>query len=367
MRTRILLLLVFAFLLPSACGLSEAAEQMVFLPRGTWSLEDEGWCFVTQEQTPLTDAQLQSAAAFGVTADGTMLPEGTRLSEAQIDALYPGADAYFAHTEAVSPEPTSWPTDDTPAELKMFELDGEWFYGADDTLFYTHAETGATYTMDQVFEALCGKPSAASKVIYLTIDDAPTQYTMDLLAVLDQLNIKATFFVVGAYVKNRPVFLRAIHENGHAIANHSYSHNESVLTASADSCLRDFQRCEQAVSNALGFTLPMPILRVPYGAGTLPVAYREHLQESGYLWIDWNALNGDTEDAVTSDELSLERAFSTAGRYDGSIVLLVHDGKKRTIRTLPELVRHFKEQGYEFRVLTDDIERIPGVRMGFPK
>jgi len=161
--------------------------------------------------------------------------------------------------------------------------------------------------------------------------------------------------------------LRAIYEQGHAIANHSYTHQESSLKRSFSSCLDEFKKTEQEVNRALGFELPMPIIRIPYGSGILTADYLDRLQRAGYYWIDWNALNGDTEGHIQSDAAALERAITTAGRYDGSIVMLVHDGKKRTIRILPELVAHFREQGYEFRVLDANVPRIPGVRAGEPK
>ena len=174
------------------------------------------------------------------------------------------------------------------------------------------------------------------KYVALTFDDGPSpRCTPQLLDGLKERGVRATFFVVGAYVRNRPEFTRAIYDEGHLLANHSYTHDKEVLSASFSSCLNDFQRTENIVSETLGFPLSMPILRVPYGASTIPVGFRTQLQELGYLWIDWNALNGDTESGVKSDEDALERAYSTAERYaDGDIVMLVHDGKKRTIKRI---------------------------------
>ncbi|MCL1963465.1 MAG: polysaccharide deacetylase family protein, partial [Firmicutes bacterium] len=212
-----------------------------------------------------------------------------------------------------------------------------------------------------------GTAPANGKTIYLTIGDAPSPTTAELLAVLDELNVKATFFVVGSYVRKWPDALRAIYEHGHTIGNHAYSYDLQVLNASFSACLHDFQRAERMVADVLGFELPMPLLRIPYGSSKIPPLYRTRLQEEGYLWLDWNALNGDTESATKSDDDVIRRAISTAGRVEGDIVLLVNDNKQRTIRTLPAIVSHFREAGYVFRTLDyNTLEKIPDVRMGLP-
>lgn len=358
MRKAIALTLILFLCLPAMVAPAEAPEDgdALFLPEGVWTLVADGtWTYILQTDVTLTSAQRKVAEDAGIPLTDGVIANSTSLSSKQLFSLYPGAETFF---EVPSIRP----------ELTLFELTGEWFYGDDDVLYYRHGDSYMDLTVDEVFAQLGGQPatSAEEKIIYLTIDDTPSQYTMDLLATLDRLNIKATFFVVGAYVKQEPVYFRAIVDQGHAIANHSYSHNAELLRSSFKNCLTDFQRTEEIVNETLGYALPMPILRIPYGAGTLTVDFRTQLQEAGYLWIDWNCLNGDTEPGVTNDEEALQRAFSTAGRYDGSLVMLVHDGKKRTIRTLETMVEHFHEQGYEFRVLDTNIEKIPGVRMGFP-
>lgn len=361
MKKTTALLLVLALCIPALFSLAEevpSEEIPVFLPAGIWSLtEGQNWEFITENGVALNPEQQAVAEAAGIVVVDGVIPPNSAIRRDVLLSLFPGNEEYFALPQTM------------PA-LEMFSLTGEWSEDEDGVFHYRHAEGNVPLTMEEVFAILNGQPAPTSgeeKIIYLTIDDTPSNYTMELLATLDRLDVKATFFVVGAYVKRSPLFLRAIYSQGHAIANHSYSHDSTTLTSSFKSCLNDFQRCEAAVAEALGFELDMPILRIPYGAGTLPVAFRTQLQQSGYLWIDWNALNGDTEPNIKSDQDALDRAFETAGRYDGSIVMLVHDGKKRTIRTMEEMVTHFREQGYEFRTLDTNIEKIPGVRMGFPK
>lgn len=347
------LLLVFALLLgiPVSCG------EALVLPSGAWDESGESARFVIASDMPLgTEAQAVAESA-GIPLEEGILLAGTALSPEQLLGLYPGTEDYFQ-----VPEPA-------PA-LSLFELTGEWYYTGMGELVYKHNEGAPIRPAEEVFEIIGGDPQTATdnqRTIYLTIDDAPSQYTMELLAVLDRLDVPATFFIVGAYVKKHPVYVRAMHDLGHVLANHSYSHNAELLSGEYKNCLRDFERCEEEVAGALGFALPMPILRIPYGSTTIPEEFRTQLQKAGYMWIDWNALNGDTESGIESDEDALERAIDTASRFDGDIVMLVHDGKRRTIRTMEAMVTHFREQGYEFRLLTTEIEKIPGVRTGYPK
>ena len=168
-------------------------------------------------------------------------------------------------------------------------------------------------------------------------------------------------------MKKYPVFLRAIYDQGHIIGNHSYSHDQTILKESVSSAIADFKKCQNRVNAALGFDYPMTVARVPYGSSTLSAEARRQLQKLGYLWIDWNALNGDAEKGIDSYEESYDYAIRTAERCPGDVVMLMHDGKKRTIEMLGELAEYFRENGYEFAVIMTDItEKIDGVRMGFP-
>ena len=359
MRKTIFLLLALFFCLSAAHAseytLSVSSSDAPYT--GIWSFSsDQQWRYILQTDIQLSENQARSAGFAGIHVEEGRLPAGTTLTVSQLESIFPDANNLFG-------VPKLKPS------LSLFGLTGKWFYGNDDKLYYQHNDQSVILSKDEVFAQLRTEapPDTNEKIIYLTIDDSPTSYTMDLLAVLDDLDVKATFFVVGSYVRTRPVFLRAIYEQGHTIANHSYTHQESMLKKNFSTCLSEFKRTGEEVSKALGFPLPMPIIRIPYGSGILTNDMLDRLQREGYYWIDWNALNGDTESQIQSDVAALDRAITTAGRYDGSIVMLVHDGKKRTIRILPELVKHFREQGYEFRVLDVSVPKIDGVRAGFPK
>lgn len=362
-------LLTFMLILSLLTPLAHA-EESAPIPAGNWYiLDDDVWVYQLTQAVRLNDEQralIESGALVGT----FQFPPDMLTWEGQTESLAPGTMLTYDQLAMLFPGMLD-PRVITEPQIEPFELTGEWYYGEDGVLYYQHDETTRSMSLQEVFARLDegGKPSdvVPDKVIYLTIDDTPSRYTIEMLSVLNEYNVRATFFVVGAYVRTLPKFARAIFEQGHVLANHSFNHDKDILTSSFASCLADFRRTETAVERALGFTLPMPILRIPYGASTIPASYRSGLQEKGYLWIDWNALNGDTETSVKTDADLVERAISTGRRYD-TVVMLIHDGKQRTIRTLPAIIEHFQENGYEFRVLTTDIaDYIDGVRMGFPK
>jgi peptidoglycan/xylan/chitin deacetylase (PgdA/CDA1 family) len=343
-------------------GIGAPADEAPALD-GIWSWSAErGWNYQLYQDVPLSEAAQAVAAAYGLYLQAGALPRGSMLSQAQLLSVL------FEWDSALLPAPPPrWPA------LSMFELNGQWYEESDGALMYHPGGDYAPMSVQQVFAALDtgdhGQPETPvtpnGKTIYLTVDDTPGPYTMELLAVLHNLGVPATFFIVGAYAKEYPLFVRAIYAQGHALANHSYTHNAAYLTDSFRACLNDFKRCENAVAEALGFFLPLPLLRVPYGASTISSEYRTRLQEAGYTWIDWNALNGDAQTDVHSDADVLRNAYETAAACKGDIVFLVHDAKKRTIRTLPEMVRHFRAQGYAFALLTPELGGIEGVRAGW--
>ncbi len=346
---------VFLFILSFFLMISVLAEGN---PSGTWVFSESGWYFLLDNTITITPEQAERLEATEYEGINTF-PAYTNLPLFLYKLLFPEDDLFFEEQTENDPEESTVPG------LSLFELNGTWSRTEDGVFYYDAGDGSLPMTMDEVFEALYPADTESEKIIYLTIDDAPSPYTMELLATLRACDIPATFFVTGVNVRAYPLFLQAIYEEGHLIGNHSYTHSASNLAASWNSCRRDFERCQQTVNEVLGFEYNMTFARFPYGASTVPASFQKALQREGYLWLDWNALDGDTERGVTSDQDAYNRAVNTASGRN-TVVMLVHDGKKRTIRILPELVQYFREQGYEFRLLTMDLEPIPGVRMGMP-
>ena len=93
---------------------------------------------------------------------------------------------------------------------------------------------------------------AAGKNVALTFDDGPTsKVTPKILDVLEKENVKATFFVVGKHVKEHPESGKRAYEEGHFIANHGYSHNNSLLYKSEESFRNEILNTDEEFTNAV--------------------------------------------------------------------------------------------------------------------
>ena len=152
--------------------------------------------------------------------------------------------------------------------------------------------------------------------IALTFDDGPSDDTEGVLDALAEHSIKATFFVVGRFVEQRPAIARRIVSEGHGIGNHSYSH-PIYLYRSARETYRQLARTQAIVADVTGVT---PVLsRPPCGVRT--PAYFKACRELGLRTIQWTVAGFDWRPWPP------ERIASTvlAGCTPGAIVLL-HDG-----------------------------------------
>lgn len=91
-----------------------------------------------------------------------------------------------------------------------------------------------------------------SKQLALTYDDGPNDpHTLKLLEVLAKHEVRATFFMMGKYVRQRPDIVRAVAQAGHVIGNHTFSHPNLIFKSAAETC-RELIECRQALQEAIG-------------------------------------------------------------------------------------------------------------------
>ena len=204
------------------------------------------------------------------------------------------------------------------------------------------------------------------KVVYLTFDDGPsTTNTPKVLEVLDKYNIKGTFFVLGKSIDKddeAKIILKDIAKNGHAIANHSYSHDYKYLypnrVINAERFMGDIEKNNESMKNVLGEDFSTRVIRFPGGywswGGRSEV--KERMVDKGYLSVDWNALNKDAEGPHKNADQLLQETKNTVealGPNADNIVLLMHDtyGKEETVKALPQIIEYFQSMGFEFRTI----------------
>ena len=201
------------------------------------------------------------------------------------------------------------------------------------------------------------------KVAYLTFDDGPSNNTHQILDILKQNNIKATFFVLGSQVEIFPETTNRIYNEGHYIANHGYSHKYSEIYQSPEQVLNEFNQCNQIVAK----TINVPeynshLFRFP--GGSVGGKYAELkkqaitvLEQNNILHIDWNSLTGDSEKVNPTEEYLMNNLQKTT-EGKNSLVILMHDAqaKKITAETLPKVIEYLQQQGYSFESFYDIIK-----------
>lgn len=190
-----------------------------------------------------------------------------------------------------------------------------------------------------------------TKVAYLTFDDGPTPYiTPNVLNILKENDIKATFFVVGNMAERSPELLKQEKSEGHLIANHTYSHNYKYIYSSTDNFLQDLKKGDAVVTSIIG-EHNKTLIRFPGGSFGRK-AFKQAVENSGYHYVDWNCLNGDAEVATSSVDRLISR-FKETAQDQKQLIILMHDapGKSTTVQALPEIIKYLKANGYVFKTL----------------
>ena len=191
------------------------------------------------------------------------------------------------------------------------------------------------------------------KRISLTFDDGPSeQFTPQVLDILREHRVPATFFVCGKNVEEHPELLRRIVAEGHEVGNHTYSH-PYFFFKSRQRMAEEIDRTQAIIERVLGFR--PNIFRPPYGArwfGLVPT-----LLERGMLLIQWSATGYDwKKDAAAITQAALREL------RPGAIILL-HDGRETrpaaqidrspTTTALPSLIAGARREGYIFAPIKD--------------
>ncbi|THE11022.1 LysM peptidoglycan-binding domain-containing protein [Bacillus timonensis] len=191
--------------------------------------------------------------------------------------------------------------------------------------------------------AFMGDTDSSEKRIALTFDDGPeNMYTPKVLEILKEKNVKATFFVIGKRVEEYPEQLKQIHQEGHAIGNHTWEHPH--ITRLTDEQLNQTVHfTSEQIEILTGETTKL--FRPPFGE--IENRQIELLKDEGYLTIQWSA---DTKDwSGVSAEKIVSNVKETV--TPGGIVLMHNyhaEGPFETVEALPKIIDELRAQGYEF-------------------
>jgi peptidoglycan/xylan/chitin deacetylase (PgdA/CDA1 family) len=186
--------------------------------------------------------------------------------------------------------------------------------------------------------------------IALTFDDGPndaiTEALLDLLALH---NTRATFFMIGRFVRQRPELARRVHAAGHLLGNHTETHPWLTLQ-SASRIQAELRACNQALEDAIG--APIRYFRPPHGARR-PFVFRA-ARELGMKTVQWNIIAHDWKPIGPAAILAnIDRGLARCHRRRTGANILLHDGGHRalgadrtgTLRVTEQLLTRFAREG----------------------
>ena len=197
----------------------------------------------------------------------------------------------------------------------------------------------------------------ADNMIYLTFDDGPSPYTMELLDILDKYQVKATFFVVGNEMSD---VITEIANRGHTIGAHTYSHKYNIYK-NEPTYYKDLKKILDVIEDKTG-SRPS-LIRFPGGSSnTISANYcrnimtqlAESVERHGYSYFDWSVDSGDAESAKTKE--AVVQNVIAGIKETKRPVVLQHDTKDYSVAATEEIIKWALDNGYIFGVLDPDIE-----------
>ncbi|MDJ0734033.1 MAG: polysaccharide deacetylase family protein [Nostocaceae cyanobacterium] len=209
----------------------------------------------------------------------------------------------------------------------------------------------ATTSKFQIIGELITHVKTNEKIVALTYDDGPNPpYTNQLLSVLEKLQAKATFFVVGKNVEKHPEVVKLILSKGHELGNHSYSHLPMILKTPSF-IKSDIDRTDKLIRQ-LGVQQKIHF-RAPFGIKRFILPFMlDKMNKKNILW------NLDPQDYAASNSKEIED-YVLEHIKPGSIILL-HDGSQdgdentsKTITATENLIEKLRQQGYQLKTVSE--------------
>jgi peptidoglycan/xylan/chitin deacetylase (PgdA/CDA1 family) len=195
-----------------------------------------------------------------------------------------------------------------------------------------------------------------SRLLALTYDDGPNDpYTWRMLEVLERHGVKATFFLIGQYVQQKPEIARAVVAAGHAIGSHTWSH-PNLIFEQVTELRRQLVQTQQAILDATG--VETRIFRPPFG-GRRPATLRT-VRAFGLQTVMWNVTCYDWK-AQSADDI----VTHAEGQIRGGDVILLHDGshvrmgidRSRSVEATDRILNRYLSEGFEFVTIPEMMQR----------
>ncbi len=196
------------------------------------------------------------------------------------------------------------------------------------------------------------------KMVYLTFDDGPSVYTLELLDVLKKYNVKATFFVTN---NGDEKIIKRAYDEGHKIGIHSYTHNFAYIYSSIDNYFEDLYKMQEKLKSLTGETITL--VRFPSGSSNLISKNYDNgtkimstltkmVEQRGFTYCDWDISCMDYLNEGM-DSVKVYNKVISQLKEDRTIVLQ-HDIRKYSTDSVEMIIKYCIENGYTFDVIRED-------------
>ena len=208
-------------------------------------------------------------------------------------------------------------------------------------------------TVDDRIEKFIYNEPKSEKVVYLTFDDGPSKYTIEILDLLEKLDVPAIFFVIGEnldLLSNAEDSLKQIIHRGHYIGLHSMTHDMNKLYDSSNAPQNFVNEMLEVRDKIKEMTdgFESHLCRPPYGGKThFKSGHYKALEEAGIECIDWNVDSLDWAKPSADQIFNQVVADLKRNEYPKEVVLLFHE-KKLTLEALPRVIEYYRDLGYVF-------------------
>ncbi len=200
----------------------------------------------------------------------------------------------------------------------------------------TVSEAVATASTDKINPIYC--VDTDKKVCAISFDAAwGNEQTEELLDILDEYNVKTTFFLVGDWVRKFPESVKEIDRRGHEIGNHSDTHPH-MTQLSAEEKNAEIKNCSDEIEKLIGKR--PALLRPPYGDYNNDVV--NAVNQADMYCVQWNIDSLDWKDPSAE-----QIARNCTSKLEPGSIILLHNGAKNTPQALPLVLREIKSMGYK--------------------
>lgn len=224
-------------------------------------------------------------------------------------------------------------------------------------LFFSSNMSSIAYSLedDSLNKGKC------EKNVYITFDDGPAgKITTNILDVLKQENVPATFFVIGSQIKGQEKLILRMKNEGHSIGLHSFSHDRNKLYKENEGFISEMLKTQDILFNVTGEKYN--VLRFPFGCNNnsykLTQSLVDLIHENNLKIYDWNTDSCDGLNPHSSPDCIARKSCSN--KPQDCVVILMHCSyiNKNSLVALPSIIKHYRDNGYTFKAITEDVPEI---------